>query len=90
MKARFLGDGDHTVTTVFGQDFPVDTWVETTNAKLIGNPMFEVDVDDDGKPDPGEQPTVEDLRAKLDALGVSYHPRAGVAKLSAMLTEEGA
>lgn len=31
------------------------------------------------------EPTVEELRAKLDALGIKYHPNAGVKKLQALL-----
>lgn len=88
MRVRFKGDGDHTVTTVYGQDFPVDEWVEVHGLarKLGANPAFDVDTDGDDEPGP----TVEELRAQLDAKGIAYHPRAGVAKLSALLTEEGA
>jgi len=65
----------------FGQWFPVGEWVSTHNAKLAGNPAFEVDADRDEEPDP----SVDDMKAELDRRGVKYHHRAGPAKLKAML-----
>jgi hypothetical protein len=49
MRVRFLGDGDLNEDgagkpcVVFGQSFPVGEWVETRNAKLADNPMFEAE-----------------------------------------------
>lgn len=84
MRARFRGEaGGDSVCVVFGQEFPVGEWVQTPSAKLATNPMFEVDIDGDDEPDP----TVDELRADLDQLGVAYHPRAGVAKLKALLEQ---
>lgn len=65
----------------FGQWFPVGEWVSTQNAKLAGNPAFEVDADRDEEPDP----SVDDMKAELDRRGVKYHHKAGPAKLKALL-----
>lgn len=84
MKVRFIGsgeDGEDAVCTVFGQLFPLGEWVETSNAKLAGNPAFEVDADGDREPDP----TPDEMKAELDRRGVKYHHKAGAARLKELL-----
>jgi len=84
MKVRFIGSDDQTedtICSVFGQTFPLGEWVETSNAKLAGNPAFEVDADGDEEPDP----TVDEMKAELDLGGVKYHHKAGPARLKAMI-----
>lgn len=83
-KVSYKGEGDGRSCTVYGQTFPVGEWVEVEGLaaqKLPGNPMFEAD----GEEPEADGPGVDDLRAELDALGVSYHPRAGAAKLAVLL-----
>ena len=85
MRARFIGNPEDAtedrVCVVFGVEFPVGEWVEVSNEKLAANPMFEVDADEDGSP----EATVDELRARLDELGVKYHHKAGVEKLTELL-----
>lgn len=86
MKARFRGeDGGDRECVVFGQTFPEGEWVEVEKPtkKLVGNPMFETDENNDDAPDD----TIASLRADLTALGVAYHHAAGVTKLTALLAE---
>jgi hypothetical protein len=86
MKVRFIGSGEpgeDEVCTVFEQDFPRGEWVETSNQKLVGNPAFETDADEDGAAD--LDPAA--LKAQLDELGVKYHHKAGPEKLLALLDE---
>lgn len=89
MQARFIGSDDpkeNAVCEVYGGVFPMNEWVEVSGlaaAKLRGNPTFEVDADDDGAADP----TDDELRAQLDALGVKYHHKAGTEKLKAALAD---
>ena len=91
MKVSFKGDGDHVETTTYGQTFKVGEWVEVEGevAERLGtNPMFDAKgVAAEAAPD---APDLGDLRAQLDALGVKYHPKAGVAKLAALLAAEQA
>jgi len=84
MKVRFIGsgeDGEDAVCVTFGQSFPLGEWVETSNAKLAGNPAFEVDADGDAEPDP----TVDEMKAELDRRGVKYHHKAGPVKLKGLI-----
>lgn len=84
MRVRFIGakePGEDEVCTVFGQEFPRGEWVETSNQKLVGNPAFEVDADADGE----AGPSVEELKAALDAKGIKYHHKAGPEKLAELL-----
>lgn len=86
MRVRFIGanePGEDDVCTVFGQEFPRGVWIETKHQKLVNNPAFENDVNEDGEPGP----SVEELRKQLDDLGVTYSPRAGPANLLAKLDE---
>lgn len=92
MKALYVGnpalggEGRNSLS-LSGHVFVKGEWVEVRDAdlrrRLPGNNHFEIDTDGDG--DTG--PTVEALRADLDALGVKYHHKAGVEKLSALLDE---
>jgi hypothetical protein len=91
MRVRFKGemgaDGEmlSKPCTVFGQAFPVGQWVDVEGRaaqKLPGNPMFEAE---ESEPEDQSGPTIEELRAELDAREVKYHPRAGVQKLQALL-----
>lgn len=95
MRVRFKGEdpGDR-VCVVGGQTFPQGEWVATENRKLANNPMFDVreaEAVPAAPAEPAEDPehelddTVEDLRAQLTALGVEFHPRAGVKKLTELL-----
>lgn len=92
-KARYIGDPR------FGGQGPaqVDScrhtfikgeWTDVTAeaaARLANNNHFEIDTDGDGEPGP----TVEELRARCDAVGIEYHARAGVKRLSDLLAEAG-
>jgi len=55
MRVRFIGDGDpdNAVCDVFDQSFPVGEWVEGDfPAKLLSNPLFEVDGSGPGVTEP--------------------------------------
>ncbi|MDM8352896.1 hypothetical protein [Brevundimonas diminuta] len=90
-KARFIGDPNHNgdgpdELTLYGVEFVKGEWIAVpanVAAKLSGNNHFEIDANDDGAADP----TVEELRAQLDQLGVKYHHKAGAEKLLALLDE---
>ena len=92
MRLRFVGSGDPdeaTETVAFGHTFVRGEWVDAADlpSKLLTNPAFETDADGDGE----AGPSVDELRAKLDGLGVKYHPRSGISKLAEQLAEaEGA
>lgn len=86
MKARYLGEeGGDATCVAFGLSFPTGEWVEIgkDQQRLVGNPMFETDADEDGDADP----TVEVMKERLTALGVTFHHKAGAAKLAALLAE---
>lgn len=89
MRARFIGSGDpgeNRVCEVFGLVFELGEWVEVSGlatAKLQTNPTFEVDGDEDGEPDV----STDELKARLDMLGVKYHHKAGREKLAALVAE---
>lgn len=91
MRARFIGDprnnGEGASALSFaGVEFIKDEWTPVSAAlgkKLAKNDHFELDADHDGAADP----TVEELRAQLDDLGVKYHHKAGPEKLLALLDE---
>lgn len=91
MRARFVTEDpkENRESEAFGYVFPVGEWVEVSGlaaSKLRGNPMFEVDGNEDGAvdPDPAE------LKAQLDALGIKYHHKAGAVKLQELLDEHAA
>lgn len=92
MKARFVGDPSDGFSgpdslTVYGVAFTKGEWASVPSAlgeKFANHSHFEVDADADGEDDP----SLDDLRAALDALGVKYHPRSGQAKLAALLAEQ--
>lgn len=88
-QARFLGDpanshdGPETLTAL-GVAFVKGEWTPVppkVAAKLGANNHFEIDADRDGEADPG----VEELREQLTQLGVKFHHKAGVEKLTALL-----
>jgi len=91
MKARFIGDprnnGEGAPALSFGGvTFAKGEWADVPAslvAKLTGNSHFEVDANADGQADPD----LDEARAQLDALGVKYHHKAGLAKLTALLDE---
>jgi hypothetical protein len=58
-------------------------------AKILGTPAPAAEpVKEEAKPDPQAQGSdLEDIKAKLDALGVSYSPRIGLEKAQAKLAE---
>ena len=88
-KARYIGDprfngqGPAEVDSC-NVHFVKGEWTEVSAeaaARLVNNNHFEVDTDGDGE----AGPTVEELRADCDALGIKYHHLAGVPKLTALL-----
>lgn len=87
MRVRFIEDASpDDACVVFGLTFPVNQWVEVPASvfnRLSRNPAFEADTDGDGEPGP----TLEELRAKCDALGIHYHHKAGVKRLLELLSE---
>ncbi len=91
MRARFIGDprnnGEGASALSFaGVEFIKDQWAPVSASlakKLKGNDHFELDADHDGVADP----SVDELRGQLDDLGVKYHHKAGVEKLTALLDE---
>lgn len=91
MKARFIGDPNDDfsgpqVLTSWGQSFEFGVWTDVTSdlgAKAATHSHFEVDANDDGEADP----SIDAVRAELDALGVKYHHKAGYAKLVDLLNE---
>lgn len=94
MRVRYISTADPSddaVCHVFGQRFPLMDWVEVDAAtfrKLRHNQTFEADGNLDGKADQGKGQVggdVDELRAQLTALGVKFHPFAGVAKLTEKL-----
>lgn len=97
MKARFIGDPNDNgsgpdVLTCWGVEFVKNgDWVKVKDPRFARHNHFEFDADEDGEADP----SVDEMRAALDALGVKYHPRSGAAKLAELLAahraeEEGA
>jgi len=86
MRARFIGDpndafsGGETIT-VWGVEFVKGEWRNVPNAKFARHSHFEFDGDRDGQPDLDPA----DLKARLDALGVQYHHKAGPARLAELL-----
>ncbi len=90
-QARYIGDPRHDGQGPDEVDscnyhFVKGEWREinaAAAARLTNNNHFEVDTDDDGE----AGPTVDELRARLDALGIAYHHKAGVAKLTALLDD---
>lgn len=94
IKARFVGDkadpkSDPDEVSAFGVSFVKDEWTDVPKTfadKIAGNTHFEIDSDGSGTADP----TIEDLRAQLDAKGIAYSPRAGIANLQAKLDEANA
>lgn len=90
-KARYIGDPRHDgagpdEVDSCGHRFVKNEWTEVSAAaaaRLSVNNHFEIDTDGDGEPGP----TVEDLRARCDAEGIEYSPRAGVKRLSELLAE---
>lgn len=83
MRVRFKGPEDECV--VFGQTFPRGEWVAVAGEakRLVGNPTFDVDADRDGEP----EPTIEQMRERLELLGVKPHPKAGLKRLAELLAE---
>lgn len=90
MRARFIGDprngGEGASALSFaGVDFIKGEWSDVPDsfaAKIAGNNHFEVDANKDEAAD-----EVATVRAQLDELGIAYHPRSGLAKLTAQLDE---
>lgn len=90
-KARYIGDPRHDgegpdQVESCNHAFTKGEWTEVSAEaarRLANNNHFEVDTDEDGEPGP----TVEELRDQCDALGIEYHPRAGVKRLSELLAE---
>lgn len=89
MRVRYIGTEDPTDNAscgVFGLTFERGEWVDLDGpapSKLLTNPTFEVDTDGDGE----AGPTVEELRAMLDELGVKFHHKSGAAKLAELLEQ---
>ena len=96
MEARFIGDptdrnsGPARLTT-WGVDFVYNEWTPVPDGlaeKFERHSHFETRAGDGAaapEPEPEVDGDVADLRAQLDALGVEYHPRAGVKKLTELL-----
>ena len=90
-KARFIGDPRHggqgpARMTMLDVAFVKGEWADVSAAvanRLAVNNHFEIDTDGDGEPGP----TIESLRADLDSLGVKYHHKAGVERLSDLLDQ---
>lgn len=90
MRARFIGDprngGEGASALSFaGVAFVKGEWSDVPDAfaaKLAGNNHFEVDANEDEEAD-----EITAVRAQLDELGVAYHPRLGLTKLTALLDE---
>jgi len=88
-QARYIGDPRHDGQGPDEVDscnfhFVKGEWTEINAeaaARLANNNHFEIDTDDDDV----VGPTVEELRADCDALGITYHHLAGVPKLTALL-----
>ena len=91
------GDGPRLVST-FGFEFIKGDWRDVSDEcalKLVGNDHFEVEgltanegqyvVVDSGGEGAALLDDVNALRAMLDARGIAYHHKAGVAKLRALL-----
>lgn len=82
-RLTYLGTedpSDHHETTAFGVTFRRDepvTLDSLPDDRLKTHPLFLYE-DDDG-------PSLKDLRAALDAKGIGYHHRMGVAKLQTLL-----
>jgi hypothetical protein len=91
MRVRFIGDPRHggegpDRLSLFGVEFVKGQWVEVSDAfpkKVARHSHFEVDTDGDGQPGP----TLEELRAELDAKGIAYHHKAGVKRLLELLDD---
>lgn len=90
-RVRYKGEADRLPCHVFGLDFEPGEWVEVDGLaaeKLPANPMFEAE---EAEGEGGETgPTVDELRAALDAVGVKYHHKAGAEKLQALLADHAA
>lgn len=86
MRVRFIGepDGDRECVA-YGMVFPEGEWIDIgkEQARLATNPMFDADADGDGDVDP----SVDEMRDELTALGVKFHHKAGPAKLAALLAK---
>ncbi len=90
MRARFIGDprngGEGASALSFaGVEFVKGEWTDVPEAfaaKIAGHSHFEADANDDEEAD-----EVAAVRAHLDELGVAYHPRLGLTKLTALLDE---
>lgn len=89
MRARFIGnpllngEGPQSLS-LFGVSFAKGEWVRVSadvRARLAINNHFEIDADNDGEP----EMSVEEIKARLDELGVKYHHKAGLAKLTELL-----
>lgn len=93
IKARFVGDkadpkSDPDEVSAFGVSFIKGEWTDVPKTfadKIAGNTHFEIDREGTGEADP----TIEDLRAQLDAKGIKYSPRAGIENLKAKLADAG-
>lgn len=91
MRARFIGDPRNggegpDLLTAQRVEFVKGEWTAVSASvanKLLSNNHFEVDTDGDDVP----EPTIEEMRARLDALGVSYRPNAGLKRLTELLDE---
>ena len=91
IQARYVGDAsdpknDPEEVSAYGATFIKGEWTTVAKAwadKIDGNTHFEIDRDGNGQADP----TIEDIREKLDARGIKYSPRAGVANLAEKLKE---
>ena len=90
MRVRYIGSLDpteHQQTTVHGQTYHLGVWTDSDNAKLAGNPMFEVDVDGDAQIDPDGYAamTVPQLKALAGDRGVDLGDATKKADIIAML-----
>lgn len=91
IQARYVGDAsdprnDPEEVSAYGATFTKGEWTTVDKAwtdKIDGNSHFEIDRDGNGEADP----TIDDLRADLDARGIKYSPRAGAANLAEKLKE---
>ena len=91
MRARFIGDPQHggegpDSLSLFGAEFNRTDWTLVPPAferKISGNSHFEIDMDGDGEPDPTE----DEMRAQLDAMGVKYRKNASPETLAKLILD---
>lgn len=102
MKVRYIGDPNDRFEgpaeiEQYGITFVKGEWVEVADdyrsgdvnaaAKFKGNHTFEVEGSDRPKVDVDSEADADDLRAALDAKGISYRKNANAAALRKLLAE---